>query len=81
MHRVTTPQLSAEQLQKIGKDGVLPARYSTAFFVHPSADIDIDPILEDGETEKKYEKVNAGAWRVMNTSKNYQNILGKMVKA
>lgn len=79
MHRVTTPQLSSEQLQKIGKDGCLPARYSTAFFVHPSADVDIDPILEEGETVKRYEKVNAGAWRVTNTSRNYQNILGSPI--
>ncbi|RDW72174.1 clavaminate synthase-like protein [Coleophoma crateriformis] len=75
LHRVTTPPLSKEALEKIGEHGLLPARYSTAFFVHPSADIDIDPIARDGEV-KKYPKVNAGEWRVMNTAKNYSSILG-----
>ncbi|CZR66412.1 uncharacterized protein PAC_16313 [Phialocephala subalpina] len=70
LHRVTSPPL-----EKVGSDGMLPARYSTAFFVHPSADVEIDPILRDGEA-KKYESVNAGKWRTMNTAKNYANILG-----
>lgn len=70
LHRVTSPPRD-----KIGADGLLPARYSTAFFVHPSADVDIVPILKDGEV-KKYEPVNAGKWRVMNTQKNYASILG-----
>ena len=70
LHRVTSPPL-----EKVGADGMLPARYSTAFFVHPSPDVEIAPILTDGEV-KKYEPVNAGKWRTMNTAKNYENILG-----
>jgi isopenicillin N synthase-like dioxygenase len=70
LHRVTSPPLD-----KVGGDGILPARYSTAFFVHPSADVEIVPIVRDGE-EMKYEPVNAGKWRTMNTQKNYANILG-----
>ncbi|KAE8440520.1 hypothetical protein EG329_007402 [Mollisiaceae sp. DMI_Dod_QoI] len=70
LHRVTSPPMA-----KVSADGLLPARYSTAFFVHPSADVEIDPILRDGEV-KKYESVNAGKWRVMNTQKNYASILG-----
>ncbi|KAF8856118.1 Clavaminate synthase-like protein [Acephala macrosclerotiorum] len=70
LHRVTSPPS-----EKVGVNGMLPARYSTAFFVHPSADVEIDPILRDGEA-KKYESVNAGKWRTMNTARNYANILG-----
>jgi isopenicillin N synthase-like dioxygenase len=44
MHRVTSPKLSEEQMRELGEDGMLPARYSTAFFVHPSADVDIEPM-------------------------------------
>lgn len=76
MHRVTSPILSAEQLADIGKDGLLPARYSTAFFVHPSADINIQPIVNEGESGPKYETVNAGQWRTMNTAQNYAKLLG-----
>ena len=76
MHRVTTPKLNAEQLTKIGPTDMLPARYSTAFFVHPSADVDIEPIVGKGEAGSKYEKVNAGQWRTQNTARNYSNILG-----
>ncbi|KAG4431491.1 hypothetical protein IFR05_013021 [Cadophora sp. M221] len=76
MHRVTSPKLSDDQLSKINADGMLPARYSTAFFVHPSADVDIEPIVVDGEKGAKYEKVNAGEWRTMNTARNYSNLLG-----
>ncbi|KAG0649185.1 2-oxoglutarate-dependent dioxygenase ecdK [Hyphodiscus hymeniophilus] len=71
MHRVTSPRLSNEQ----SSGQMLPARYSTAFFVHPSADVDIEPIVWEGEKGAKYEKVNAGEWRTYNTSKNYANIL------
>lgn len=76
MHRVTAPSLKADQLDKTGKSVMLPARYSTAFFVHPSADVDIEPIVKEGEIGAKYEKVNAGQWRTMNTARNYSNILG-----
>jgi isopenicillin N synthase-like dioxygenase len=75
LHRVTTPQLNKEKSESIGENGMLPARYSTAFFVHPSADVEIVPILGDGETVSKYEKVNAGQWRTYNTAKNYSNLL------
>lgn len=70
LHRVTSPPA-----EKVGKDGFLPARYSTAYFVHPAADVEIVPILKEGE-KMKYESVNAGMWRVMNTKKNYQGLLG-----
>lgn len=80
MHRVTTPKLSKENLANIGEDGFLPARYSTAFFVHPSADVEIVPILKEGEKMSKYESVNAGEWRIKNTLNNYRNLLGQQVK-
>lgn len=70
-HRVTAPKLSEEEFEKIGEDGLLPARYSTAFFVHPSANVTIEPILLEGEKESKYEPVNAGDWRTMHTARNY----------
>ena len=44
MHRVTSPKLSQKQLKELGENEMLPARYSTAFFVHPSADVDIEPM-------------------------------------
>lgn len=72
MHRVTTPVVSKEDVKDMT---MLPARYSTAFFVHPSKDVDIEPIVWEGEAGAKYEKVNAGEWRVRNTSKNYANLL------
>jgi isopenicillin N synthase-like dioxygenase len=74
MHRVTSPKISGS----IGEGGMLPARYSTAFFVHPSGDVDIEPIVKEGESGAKYEKVNAGNWRTMNTAKNYSSILGSV---
>ena len=76
MHRVTTPKMSEEQLTEIGENGMLPARYSTAFFVHPSSDVEIVPILKEGESVSKYERVNSGEWRVKSTLKNYRNLLG-----
>jgi len=75
-HRVTTPQLSKEQLDALGPQGILPARYSTAFFVHPSPETDIEPIVWAGEAGAKYEKVNAGQWRTRNTASNYASVLG-----
>ncbi|KAL1643323.1 hypothetical protein SLS58_004994 [Diplodia intermedia] len=52
---------------------MLPARYSTAFFVHPSADTTVAPIVMDGEAGEKarYEAVNAGEWRTRITAANY----------
>lgn len=65
-HRVVSPPGGS-----VGSDGMLPARYSTAFFVHPSADTTVAPILmQEGETAK-YESVNAGEWRTRITATNY----------
>jgi len=69
-HRVTAPKVSRERLEKMDEDELLPARYSTAFFVHPSADVEIRPVLLEGE-ESKYEAVNAGVWRNEHTAFNY----------
>jgi isopenicillin N synthase-like dioxygenase len=69
-HRVTAPKISEEAFEKLGEEGLLPARYSTAFFVHPSADVEIKPVLGEGE-KCLYEPVNAGEWRTMHTAFNY----------
>jgi len=69
-HRVTAPKISDEAFEKLDTDALLPARYSTAFFVHPSADVEIKPILLEGEVSK-YKPVNAGDWRNMHTATNY----------
>lgn len=71
VHRVGPPRLSEEELEKLGEGGMLPARYSTAFFVHPSADVMVEPILGEGESVAKYEAVNAGEWRTRITAENY----------
>ncbi|KAK0661119.1 2-oxoglutarate-Fe(II) type oxidoreductase [Lasiodiplodia hormozganensis] len=64
-HRVVSPP-------RVATDGMLPARYSTAFFVHPSADTTVAPIVKEAEGEKaKYEPVNAGEWRTRITATNY----------
>jgi isopenicillin N synthase-like dioxygenase len=68
-HRVMQPQAVP------GADGMLPARYSTAFFVHPDPATMIVPIVKEGETTT-YEPVNAGEWRTMITSRNYGYKLG-----
>jgi isopenicillin N synthase-like dioxygenase len=62
MHRVVAPKVSGE---------ILPERYSIPFFIHPDPEAWIEPILKEEGEEKKYEAVNAGAWRVWNTKKNY----------
>lgn len=67
-HRVMQPQTTPI-------NGVLPERYSTAFFVHPDPATMIVPIVKEGETTK-YEPVNAGEWRTMITSRNYGYKLG-----
>jgi isopenicillin N synthase-like dioxygenase len=69
-HRVTKPQLTKEQLAELGEDGLLPARYSAAFFVHPSPDMTVQPLLI-GDEVPKYEPVNAGLWRTQITARNY----------
>ncbi|KAF2812434.1 Clavaminate synthase-like protein [Mytilinidion resinicola] len=63
-HRVMMP------LMEPRADGMLPARYSTAFFVHPDPATMIVPIVKEGETTP-YEPVNAGEWRTMITSRDY----------
>ncbi|EKG22135.1 Oxoglutarate/iron-dependent oxygenase [Macrophomina phaseolina MS6] len=66
-HRVVAPPS-----HKIdGATGMLPARYSTAFFVHPSAETTVAPILMGEGEEAKYEPVNAGEWRTRITATNY----------
>ncbi len=70
-HRVRGPPLTPEALAKLGPDGSFPARYSIPFFVHPSADTVVAPILEASEQESKYEPVVAGEWRAGITARNY----------
>ncbi|GME54822.1 Oxoglutarate/iron-dependent oxygenase [Neofusicoccum parvum] len=65
-HRVVAPPAGAA-----GPDGMLPARYSTAFFVHPSADTTVAPIVTTEGEVSKYEPVNAGEWRTRITARNY----------
>ncbi|ETI29417.1 hypothetical protein G647_01870 [Cladophialophora carrionii CBS 160.54] len=65
-HRVVSPSLERFP------DEVLPARFSIPFFVHPDPETLIDPILLSQGEEKLYEPVNAGEWRVWNTSKDYR---------
>ncbi|KAH8892690.1 Clavaminate synthase-like protein [Thozetella sp. PMI_491] len=69
-HRVMQPEFAPEQLAELGPSGMLPCRYSTAFFVHPDPATMITPIVNEGE-KPKYEAVNAGEWRTMITSRNY----------
>ncbi|KAG0645458.1 2-oxoglutarate-dependent dioxygenase [Hyphodiscus hymeniophilus] len=70
LHRVVAPPLSEEKRREIGEDGMLPPRYSAAFFVHPSPDITIEPLVGVDE-EPKYAPVNAGEWRTGITASNY----------
>ena len=70
MHRVKLPQLSQQQMEELGDEGMLPARFSAAFFVHPSPDTEIRPIVKSEEAPK-YEPVNAGEWRTKITARNY----------
>jgi hypothetical protein len=51
------------------KFGIL-GRYSTAFFVHPSPDVIINPVAGEGE-KVKYESIKAGEWRRQMTERNY----------
>jgi isopenicillin N synthase-like dioxygenase len=65
-HRVVSP--SPDRF----KGDILPARFSIPYFVHPDPETIIDPItLHEGE-KKLFEPVNAGEWRVWNTSKDYR---------
>jgi isopenicillin N synthase-like dioxygenase len=70
-HRVMAPQLTQEQLDALGPDGYLPARFSTAFFVHPERTFLVDPIVNEGD-EAHYEACVAGCWRDAITAKNYK---------
>ncbi|PVI01596.1 Clavaminate synthase-like protein [Periconia macrospinosa] len=70
IHRVVSPKTPGD---------ILPARYSIPFFIHPDADVLIDPITKSQDEVKKYEPVNAGEWRVFNTIKNYTTLKGSSV--
>lgn len=74
-HRVAKPQIPSEKLAKMSPDALLPARYSTVFFVHPDPATMISPIVAEGE-KCKYEPVNAGKWRTMISSRDYGYALG-----
>jgi len=63
--------MTEEQKDSLGPDDYLPARYSTAFFVHPAPSHTIAPILLPGEPPSEYEPVNAGEWREGVTRRNY----------
>lgn len=65
VHRVVSPRAT----DGIGE--MLPDRYSIAFFVYPDPETVIDPIVRDAGEVKKYEAVNAKAWRDYNTRRNY----------
>ncbi len=67
-HRVMAPQTTEAEV--LANNGILPTRFSTAFFVHPDPATLITPITAEGE-KAKYEPVNAGEWRTMITSRNY----------
>lgn len=70
-HRVTAPKVSKEVFEVMKEGALLPARYSTAFFVHPGADVVIAPIVMEDEGPSKYESVVAGEWRTRITANNY----------
>ncbi|KAI1625186.1 hypothetical protein EDD37DRAFT_629043 [Exophiala viscosa] len=70
-HRVMAPQLTQEQLDAIGPDGYLPARFSTAFFVHPRRDFVVKPLVKEGD-QPHYDTCVAGCWRDAITAKNYK---------
>ncbi|TVY51924.1 putative iron/ascorbate oxidoreductase, partial [Lachnellula cervina] len=57
-HRVTPPQLIEEQKRTLGPEDYLPARYSTAFFVHPAPSHTVAPILLPGDPASESEPVN-----------------------
>ena len=64
-HKVVSPPLDRF------KGGILPARFSIPYFVHPDSETTIDPIVLNKGEKKLFEPVNAGEWRVWNTSKDY----------
>lgn len=63
LHRVVSPKSSGN---------ILPARYSIPFFIHPDPEAMITPLIKEQGEVRKYETVNAGAWRTMNTASNYK---------
>jgi len=65
-HRVVGPSLDAYE------GDILPARFSIPFFVHPDPETTIDPIILSSAEQKLYEPVNAGEWRIWNTTKDYR---------
>ncbi|KAL5121588.1 hypothetical protein ACEQ8H_000660 [Pleosporales sp. CAS-2024a] len=72
LHRVVSPK---------GSSHVLPSRFSIPFFIHPDADAWIEPIVKSEGEVKKYERVNAGEWRVYHTKKNYSAVLSAPASA
>lgn len=70
-HRVTAPKVSKQVFDEMEDNALLPTRYSTAFFVHPGADVVIAPIVKPQEGVSKYESVVAGEWRTRITANNY----------
>ena len=69
-HRVAKPMIAPDVLEKMAPTDMLPARYSTVFFVHPDPATMITPIVAEGE-KCKYEPVNAGDWRTVVHSQAY----------
>ncbi|KAL3475099.1 hypothetical protein BJX99DRAFT_259714 [Aspergillus californicus] len=69
LHRVVAPTSA------ITAGGMLPARYSIPFFVHPVESTWIDPVVL-GTESKKYRPVNAGTWRAWRTAGIYD--MGEM---
>jgi len=71
LHRVTVP--SSGSASGEGEEEIVRERFSTAFFVHPSAEVVVEPIVDEERGEKaRYEPVVAGEWRNMHTAKNYR---------
>ena len=66
IHRVVAPQ-KAES----GKDGLLPARFSIPFFVHPSPNVTLDPVLLPEQDKSRFKGINAGEWRAWRIAKAY----------
>ena len=62
LHRVVSPKVDGD---------LAPARHSIPFFIHPNSETIIDPVTLTPNEEKHYKPINAGEWRIWNTTKNY----------
>lgn len=71
MHRVTAPVHGGTDA-----NGMLPERYSAAFFVHPNQEMVVRPLVQEGESIR-YDAVVAGEWR----KENMQRIYNERLKA